>query len=51
MINSSKTEKNKYIEGKMISGIAEQTGMDPLDVVCGLLIEEDKAVTMVHSQG
>lgn len=48
MINSAKTEKNKYLEGKMISEIAEQTGMHPLDVVCGLLIEEYGAVTMIQ---
>lgn len=51
MINSVKTEKNKFIEGKTISRIAEQIRKDPLDVVCDLLIEENNAVTMTQFYG
>lgn len=51
MINSVKTENNKFTEGMMISEIAEQTGRDPLDVVCDLLIEENNAVTMTQFYG
>lgn len=51
MINSVKTENNKFTEGKMISEIAEQTGRDPLDVVCDLLIEENNSVTMTQFYG
>ncbi len=51
MINSVKTDKNRFTEGKMISEIAEQTGRDPLDVVCDLLLDEDNAVTMTQFYG
>ncbi len=51
MINSVKTEKNRFAEGKTVVEIASLTGKDPLDAVCDLLIEEDDAVTMTQFYG
>ncbi len=51
LINSVKTDKNRFAEGKIVTEIASQTGKDPLDVVCDLLVEEDDAVTMTQFYG
>lgn len=50
-INSVKTEKNKFAEGKSIEQISDETGKSPSNVVDDLLIEEDTAVTMTIFYG
>jgi N-acyl-D-aspartate/D-glutamate deacylase len=42
-------EKNKHLEGKLFTEIAEETGKHPFDVMCDLLIEEDGRVLVFES--
>jgi N-acyl-D-amino-acid deacylase len=51
MVNSVKSEANRFAEGKTITQIAAETGQTPLDAVCDLLIAEDNAVTMTLFYG
>ena len=51
LINSVKTDKNRFAEGLRVTELAEATGKDPLDAVCDLLIDEDDAVTMTQFYG
>ncbi len=51
LVNSVKTEKNRFSEGKTVAELAMLTGKRPLDFVCDLMIEEDNAVTMTQFYG
>jgi N-acyl-D-amino-acid deacylase len=51
MINSVKTEANRFVEGKTITEIAREMNKTPLDAVCDLLIAEENAVTMTVFYG
>jgi N-acyl-D-amino-acid deacylase len=44
-------EKNRWMEGRDCSDLANETGKDPIDLVCDLLAEEDLAVTMISFYG
>lgn len=46
MITSVKTERNKPVEGKLISDLAKAAGKSPADFVFDLLIEEECAASM-----
>lgn len=51
VINSVRSESNRFVEGKTIAAIASELGKEPVDVVCDLLIQEDGAVTMTEFYG
>ena len=51
MVNSVKSEVNRFAEGKTITQIAQDLGKPPLDAVCDLLIAEENAVTMTLFYG
>jgi len=42
-------EKNKHLEGRLFTDIAEERGMHPFDVMCDLLIEEEGQVLVFES--
>jgi N-acyl-D-aspartate/D-glutamate deacylase len=42
-------EKNKHLEGRLFTEIAEEQGKHPFDVMCDLLIEEDGQVLVFES--
>jgi N-acyl-D-amino-acid deacylase len=46
MVTSVETEGNKRFEGMTVQGIADIKGIDPIDAVLDLILEEDNAVTM-----
>jgi len=41
MVSSVVTEKNRHIEGMMLAGAAETLGLDPIDALFKILIDED----------
>ncbi len=43
------SEKNKHLEGRLFTDIAEERGKHPFDVMCDLLIEEDGQVLVFES--
>jgi len=43
------SEKNKALEGKRFTEIADERGMHPFDVMCELLLEEDGRVLVFES--
>jgi N-acyl-D-amino-acid deacylase len=43
------SEKNKRLEGRLFTDIAEEQGKHPFDVMCDLLIEEDGQVLVFES--
>jgi N-acyl-D-aspartate/D-glutamate deacylase len=43
------SEKNKNLEGRRFTEIGEERGVDPFDVMCDLLIEEDGHVLVFES--
>ncbi len=43
------SEKNKHLEGRLFTDIAEEQGKHPFDVMCDLLIEEDGQVLVFES--
>lgn len=51
VVTSVKSDKNKRFEGKNLVEIADDLGMEPVDAVFELLIEEDTAVSMVMFWG
>lgn len=51
LVNSVKTEKNRFAEGKTVAEAASEAGKSPLDFVCDLLVDEDNAVTMTQFYG
>ncbi len=50
-VTSVKTEKNRDVIGKNLSQIGELKGMDPLEAVFDLLVQEENAVGMVDFYG
>jgi N-acyl-D-amino-acid deacylase len=46
MVTSVETEENKRFEGMTVQGIADSKGIDSIDAVLDLILEEDNAVTM-----
>lgn len=50
-IMSVVSEKNKHLEGRRISDIANQRGMHPFDVACDLLVDEEARVLVFSSLG
>ncbi len=44
-------EKNQDVVGRSIQQLSDERGMDPVDVVCDLLLEEDLQVTMISHYG
>ena len=45
------SEKNKHLEGRRFTEIAEEQGKHPFDVMCDLLLEEDGQVLVFESMG
>ncbi len=43
------SQKNKHLEGKLFTEIAEEGGKHPFDVMCDLLLEEDGRVLVFES--
>lgn len=43
------SEKNRHLEGRLFTDIAEERGMHPFDVMCDLLIEEEGQVLVFES--
>lgn len=43
------SQKNKHLEGKLFTEIAEEVGKHPFDVMCDLLLEEDGQVLVFES--
>lgn len=43
------SEKNRHLEGRLFTDIAEERGKHPFDVMCDLLIEEDGQVLVFES--
>ena len=43
------SEKNKHLEGRLFTEIAEEVGKHPFDVMCDLLLEEDGRVLVFES--
>jgi N-acyl-D-amino-acid deacylase len=43
------SEKNRHLEGRLFTDIAEEQGKHPFDVMCDLLIEEDGQVLVFES--
>jgi len=50
-VASMRTQKNKESEGMPMSKIADLRGLDPVDTVCNILIEEDGGGTMIPFYG
>jgi len=48
-IMAVRSEKNKHLEGRLFTDIAEEQGKHPFDVMCDLLIEEDGNVLVFES--
>ena len=45
VIGAVKTEKNRRFEGKTVAEIAEMRGVDPLDCIFDLIVEEEDEIT------
>jgi N-acyl-D-amino-acid deacylase len=43
------SEKNKHLEGRLFTDIAEERGVHPFEVMCDLLVEEDGQVLVFES--
>lgn len=50
-IMSVYSQKNKHLEGRKLSDIAEERGKHPLDVACDLLADEDARILVFSSLG
>jgi N-acyl-D-amino-acid deacylase len=51
VISSVRGEANRWMEGKHVADIAVARGMDPVQAVLQLLVEEELAVTMITHYG
>jgi N-acyl-D-amino-acid deacylase len=51
IVSAVQLERNRWMEGKSCEAIAKELGMNPIDMVCDLLAEEELAVTMITFYG
>ena len=51
MVTAVQHERNRWMEGKNCRAIAKELGMNPIDMMCDLLAEEELAVTMITFYG
>lgn len=51
IVTAVQLERNRWMEGKSCEAIAKELGMNPIDMVCDLLAEEELAVTMITFYG
>jgi len=50
VIGAVKTEKNRRFEGKTVAEIAEMRGVDPLDCIFDLIVEEEDEMLLLHHE-
>ena len=48
-VNRAPSEENKWMAGKSIEEISRDSGKEPIDVICDVLIDEVLDVTMMHA--
>ena len=51
IVTAVQLEKNCWMEGKSCQAIADELKMNPIDMICDLLSEENLAVTMISFYG